>query len=90
MNAPQVAVETGRKMVPIAIGGEVGALCYWRKNPKFISAAIQVWPPGDDIELTWNIMMRTLQGQGPKIQSILVDPIKMSHEDLTKVMWTSP
>jgi ribose transport system substrate-binding protein len=78
--------QSGRKMVPISVGGELGALCYWRKNPKFISAAIQVWPPGDDMELMWNIMMRTLQGQGPKMQSILVDPIKISHADVTKAM----
>jgi ribose transport system substrate-binding protein len=78
--------QSGRKMVPISVGGELGALCYWRKNPKFISAAIQVWPPGDDMELMWNVMMRTLQGQGPKMQSILVDPIKISHADVTKVM----
>ena len=71
-------------MVPITIGGELGALCYWRKNPKFISSAIQAWPPGDDFELTWNIMMRTLEGQGPKIASILTKPqvlnIRRSHQ----------
>ena len=78
--------QSGRKMVPVAIGGEVGALCYWRKNPKFISAAIQLWPPGDDIELSWNIMMRTLEGQGPKMQSILVDPVKFTIEDINKLV----
>lgn len=78
--------QSGRKMIPIAIGGEVGALCYWRKNPGFISAAIQVWPPGDDIELAWNIMMRTLQGQGPKMQSVLVDPIKFTYDDVKKMV----
>ncbi len=35
---------------------------------------IQAWPPGDDFEMGWNIMMRTLQGQGPKVQSILTKP----------------
>jgi ribose transport system substrate-binding protein len=76
--------QSGRKMIPISIGGERGALCYWRKNPKFVSAAIQVWPPGDDMELMWNVMMRTLQGQGPKMQSILVDPIKLTINDVNK------
>ena len=78
--------QSGRKMIPITIGGEVGALCYWRKNEKYISSAIHVWPPGDDIELTWNIMMRTLQGQGPKMQSVLVDPIKFTIDDVKKVV----
>ena len=29
------------------------------------------------MELTWNIMMRTMEGQGPKIQSILVRPAQV-------------
>ena len=65
--------QSGRKMPPVAIGGELGALCYWRHHPKYVTAAIQGWPPADEMELTWNIMMRTLEGQGPKIQSVLVE-----------------
>jgi ribose transport system substrate-binding protein len=68
--------QSGRDMIPIAIGGELGALCYWRQNPKYISASYQVWPPADEFALIWNIMMRTLEGQGPKVQSIMVDPIQ--------------
>jgi len=78
--------QSGRGDVPVAIGGELGALCYWRKHPKYITASYQVWPPSDEIELIWNIMMRTLEGQGPKIQSVLVDPIKLTYDDLAKVM----
>jgi ribose transport system substrate-binding protein len=75
-------LQSGREMPPVAIGGEMGALCYWRQNPDYISAAWQLWPPGDEFELVWNVMMRTLQGQGPKIQSILVDPIKLTYADI--------
>ncbi len=71
--------QSGRKMPPVAIGGEIGALCYWRHHPKFVSAAIQGWPPASEMELTWNIMMRTLEGQGPKIQSVLVDSFKLAY-----------
>ena len=80
MGVLRAVQQSGRAMIPITIGGELGALCYWRKNPDYISASYQVWPPGDDIELIWNIMMRTLQGQGPKIQSVLVDadPVRPS------------
>jgi ribose transport system substrate-binding protein len=78
--------QSGREMVPLSIGGELGALCYWRNNPDYISAAIQTWPPGDDIELGWNIMMRTMQGQGPKIQSILVPPQKITYSDVEAMM----
>ena len=78
--------QSGRDMVPVAIGGELGALCYWRQHPKFISASYQVWPPGDEFSLIWNIMMRTLEGQGPKVESILVDPIKLSYADIEKAL----
>ncbi len=78
--------QSGREMVPVTIGGELGALCYWRKHPNYVSGAFHVWPPGDDIELTWNIMMRTLEGQGPKVQSVLVDPIKFGFDDVKKAL----
>lgn len=78
--------QSGRDMIPVTIGGELGANCYWRQNPDYVSSAFHVWPPGDDFELIWNIMMRTLQGQGPKIQSILVDPIPFDVEDVNKVL----
>ena len=78
--------QSGRKMVPISFGGELGALCYWRKHPDYLKASYQLWPPGDDFELIWNIMMRTLQGQGPKVQSVLVDSVKVTFDDLKKVL----
>jgi ribose transport system substrate-binding protein len=86
LGALRALKQSGRKMIPFTVGGELGALCYWRKNPKYVSAAIQGWPPGDDFEMSWNVMMRTLQGQGPKIQSILTKPQTMTFEDLTKVL----
>jgi len=86
MGVLRAVQQSGRGNIPVAIGGELGALCYWRKNPEYITAAYQVWPPQDEMQLIWNIMMRTLEGQGPKVQSILVDPIKLTYDDLTKVM----
>ena len=65
LGALRALKQSGRDMIPFTIGGELGALCYWRKNPDFVSSTIQAWPPGDDFELGWNVMMRTLQGQGP-------------------------
>lgn len=78
--------QSGRENIPASIGGELGALCYWRKNPDYISTTYQVWPPQDEIRLIWHIMMRTLQGQGPKIQSVLVDPVEFTYDDLVEVM----
>jgi len=86
LGALRALQQSGRDMVPVTIGSEIGALCYWRKNPKFISAAIHAWPPGDDFEMAWNIMMRTLEGQGPKIQSILTKPQVMNYDQLSKVV----
>ncbi|OJT97771.1 sugar ABC transporter substrate-binding protein [Metarhizobium album] len=86
MGVLRAVQQAGRGEIPVAIGGELGALCQWRKNPDYINYSFQLWPPADDIELMWHVMMRTLQGQGPKIQSILVDPVKLTHDDLKAVM----
>lgn len=75
-------LQSGRDMVPMTIGSELGALCYWRHHPDFVSGAVHAWPPGDDFEMLWNIMMRTLEGQGPKIQSILAKPIAMTKDEM--------
>ncbi len=71
--------QSGRKMPPVAIGGEIGALCYWRHHKDYVTEALQSWPAADEAELTWNIMMRTMQGQGPKIS---VDPGRLYASDL--------
>ncbi|MCB1480871.1 MAG: ABC transporter substrate-binding protein [Rhodobiaceae bacterium] len=78
--------QSGRTGVKVAIGGELGALCTWRKNPDLIAAAVQAWPPGDDIALIWDIMMRTMLGQGPKVQSVLVDPVVVTHDDVMTML----
>lgn len=78
--------QSGRADVPITIGGELGALCHWRNNPDYISAVYHVWPPQNDVQLIWNIMMRTLQGQGPKIQSVLVEPIRMTYDQIVELV----
>ncbi len=86
LGALRALEQSGRGMVPVTVGGELGALCYWRKNPDYVSGAIQAWPPGTDFEMSWNIMMRTLQGQGPKVESILTKPHVLSYEQLTEVL----
>jgi ribose transport system substrate-binding protein len=86
LGALRALQQSGRDMIPITIGGEAGALCYWRQNPDYVSESLQAWPPGDDFEMSWNIMMRTLQGQGPKIQSILAKPIPWTFADLEAAM----
>ena len=80
--------QSGREMMPVTIGGELGAICYWRKNIDYISSAYHVWPPGDDFELIWDIMMRTLQGQGPKMQTVFADVVPFNKDDVKKMMGT--
>ena len=83
----QALLQSGRDPIPpIALGGELGALCYWRQNPDYIDEAIYAWPPGDDIEFGFNVMLRTMMGQGPKIQSILVGPATKSFDDIAAVL----
>jgi len=83
----QALLQSGRDPIPpIALGGELGALCYWRQNPDYIDEAIYAWPPGDEIQLGFEVMMRTLQGQGPKIQSILVGPATKGFDEIAAVL----
>lgn len=69
----QGLIQSGRPVVPVTLGGEVGAACYWKKHPNFTKNGWHVWPPGDEMQLAFEVMMRTLEGQGPKIQSIVRD-----------------
>lgn len=67
----RAVLQSGRDVMPISLAGSAGAACYLKQNPDWISHAFQIWPPGDEMELGFNIVIRTLQNQGPKIQSIL-------------------
>ena len=69
--ALQALQESGRPIVPVSIGGEAGAMCYWLKNPEWVDEAFNIWPPGDEIQVGFEVAVRTLLGQGPKIQSIV-------------------
>lgn len=64
-------MQSGRSMVPITVSGQVGTACYWKRHPDWMKEGFYVWPPGDEFELVFNTMLRTLEGQGPKVQSIV-------------------
>ena len=78
--------QSGRDMMPIVLGGEASAACYWRNNPDFISESFHFWPPASDARLVWDVMMRTLEGQGPKIQSILRPALPYTIDDVKEVL----
>ncbi|MEO1250312.1 MAG: ABC transporter substrate-binding protein [Pseudomonadota bacterium] len=67
----KAVLQSGREVMPISLAGSAGAACYLKQNPDWISHAFQIWPPGDEMELGFNSVIRTLQGQGPKVKSIL-------------------
>lgn len=67
----KAVLQSGREVMPISLAGSAGAACYLKQNPDWISHAFQIWPPGDEMELGFNSVIRTLQNQGPKLQSIL-------------------
>ncbi|MHA4734024.1 MULTISPECIES: ABC transporter substrate-binding protein [Sinorhizobium/Ensifer group] len=75
-------LQSGRPMVPITLGGEASAACYWRKNPDWVDASFHIWPPRREMQQMWEIMLRTLQGQGPKVQSFLRPVLPYSIEDV--------
>ncbi|MEM9224236.1 MAG: ABC transporter substrate-binding protein [Pseudomonadota bacterium] len=80
----KAVLQSGRDVMPISLAGSAGAACYLRQNPGWISHAFQIWPPGDEMELGFNSVVRTLQGQGPKVQSILRPVYRVSAEDYVK------
>jgi ribose transport system substrate-binding protein len=77
----KAVLQSGREVMPISLAGSAGAACYLKQNPGWMTHAFQIWPPGDEMELGINVVMRTLQGQGPKVQSILRPVYRVSAED---------
>jgi ribose transport system substrate-binding protein len=71
MGVLQALLQSGRSVMPITVGGETGPECYWEQHPNWVSDGYNVWPPGDDFEVVWDIMIRTLEGQGPRIQTFV-------------------
>lgn len=67
----QAFQQSGRQIPPITVGGETGPECYWKKHPSWVQDGYNVWPPGDDFQAIWEIAIRTLEGQGPKIQTMI-------------------
>lgn len=86
LGALQALQATGRKVVPMTIGGEMGPLVYWKDHPGWIGSMYQAWPPGDEMQECWEVMMRTLQGQGPKIASVMIGAAAVYYKDLASLL----
>jgi len=81
------AFSAAPRKIPIqTYGDDLASLCYWRHNLDTAYHALIGWPPAAETALAWNVAMRTLQGQGPKIQSVVVDAISINSYDVrTKI-----
>ncbi|MEM6462654.1 MAG: ABC transporter substrate-binding protein [Pseudomonadota bacterium] len=79
----KAVLQSGRDVMPISLAGSAGAACYLKQNPDWISHAFQIWPPGDEMELGFNSVVRTLQNQGPKVQSILRGVYRVEADEYT-------
>lgn len=64
-------LQSGRPMVPVTLAGEASAACYWLKHPDFVSSSFHIWPPSREMDQVWDVMLRTMQGQGPLTQTML-------------------
>lgn len=79
-------LQSGRDMVPITLGGEASAACYWRKNPDWISKSFHIWPPAREMGQAWDVMLRTLGGEGPKVQTMLRPVLPYTIEDVNAAL----
>jgi ribose transport system substrate-binding protein len=86
LGALEALQQAGRPIVPMTAGGEMGPLAYWRDHPGWIDVTYQSWPPGDEMEEGWEAMLRTLEGQGPKIASILIGSGPIHHDQLAGLL----
>ncbi len=77
----KAVLQSGRKIMPMSQTGEAGAACYMKKNPSWLSHAFHMWPPGDEMELGFNVLIRTLENQGPKVQSLIRPIYRVSEAD---------
>lgn len=79
-------LQSGRAMVPITLGGEASAACYWRKNPDWVSKSFHIWPPAREMAQAWDVMLRTLGGEGPKVQTMLRPVLPYTIEDVNAAL----
>jgi ribose transport system substrate-binding protein len=86
LGAMSYMLQSNRPMVPMTAGGEIGPLVYWRDHPSWISEMYQSWPPGSEMQEGWEVMLRILEGQGPKIASILRGGSPITNGDLATLL----
>lgn len=82
----QAFLSSGRSVPAITVGGETGTECYWKTHKSWVSQGWNTWPPGDDFEAVWDMMMRTLEGQGPKVQTFVHPTAPFTYNDASSAV----
>jgi len=80
----QAFAQAGRKppLITSSISGD--ALGYWKAHPSFRFAGVNI-APSWTAETGWRVGMRTLAGEGPKIDPIMVPIPTVSESDLASL-----
>lgn len=82
----QALQQTGRGATPFLTADDAAGGVAWSKDPGSNSEGFSEFPPGGDARIAFDVMMRTLEGQGPKITSILRMPVTFSESELASML----
>jgi ribose transport system substrate-binding protein len=86
MAAIEALEQTGRPAVPVTNGGATNAGVFWQENPETWEKGFVYYPTIADTDIAWEAMMRTLEGQGPKVTSMTRPPVAFGFEDLKEMI----
>lgn len=86
--AVEALEQTGRPVVPVTNGGAVNVGLYWQNNPDtdLWNEGFVYYPTIADTNVAWDVMMRTLEGQGPKIVTMTHPPVQYEFDDLDEMV----
>jgi ribose transport system substrate-binding protein len=82
----QALQQAGETKVPVTIAEDVAGAVYWKQHPSFVKQGVCAFPPRDEARIAFETAMRTLEGQGPKIESILRQPTLYTYADLSRLL----
>lgn len=82
----QALLQSGREVPRITVGGEIGPMCYWKNHPDWIEKGFQMWPPRAEIELGFRSLLKTMLGQGPKIETIARPQANLTLDEVKKLL----
>jgi ribose transport system substrate-binding protein len=86
MAAIEALEQTGRPLVPVTNGGATNAGVFWQEHPETWEKGFVYYPTIADTDVAWEVMMRTLEGQGPKVTSMTRPPVAFEFEDLKEMI----